>query len=117
MGTPEMQEKYRRGPVGHLTVMPSGRPNMGKYLGLWFGYSLVVGVFVAYLSGRTLEMGAQYLAVFRVAGTTAFMAYGLANLVDSIWRGAPWSNTVRAVVDGLVYALVTAGAFGWLWPR
>lgn len=117
MGTPEMQEKYRRGPVGHLTVLPSGPPNMGKYLGLWFGYGLLVSVFVAYLAGRTLPMGAHYLAVFRVAGTAAFMAFGLANLVDSIWRGAPWSNTLRAVVDGLVYSLVTAGAFGWLWPR
>jgi hypothetical protein len=25
--------------------------------------------------------------------------------------------TVKNVVDGLVYGLLTGGVFGWLWPR
>jgi hypothetical protein len=25
--------------------------------------------------------------------------------------------TIKETVDGLIYALLTAGAFGWLWPR
>ena len=49
-------------------------------------------------------------------GTTAFLAYGLANIVDSVWKAQPWGTTVRHMVDGLVYSLLTAGAFGWLWP-
>ncbi|HYU33262.1 MAG TPA: hypothetical protein VEW48_13965 [Thermoanaerobaculia bacterium] len=117
MGTPEMQERYRKGPVGMLIAMPSGPPTMGKHLALWFGYCLLVSVFVAYLAGRTLAPGTDYLEVFRVAGTAAFLAYGIGQLVDSIWKGLPWSNTLRALVDGLIYSLVTAGAFGWLWPR
>lgn len=117
MGTPDMIAKYEKGPVAHLTVLPSGQPNMGVYLGSWFGYCLLVGVFVAYLAGRTLAPGAHYLAVFRVAGAAAFMAYGLSQIVDSIWKGQQWSATLKHVVDGLAYALVTAGAFGWLWPR
>lgn len=117
MGTPEMIAKYEKGPVAHLTVLPSGPPNMGVYLGTWFAFCLVVGVFVAYLTGRTLAPGAPYLAVHRVAGATAFMAYGLGQVVDSIWKGQRWSATLRHVVDGLLYALVTGGAFGWLWPR
>jgi len=28
-----------------------------------------------------------------------------------------WGTTLKSVFDGLVYALFTAGAFGWLWPR
>jgi hypothetical protein len=111
------QERFRRGPVGMLVLMPSGPPRMGKHLGAWFGFCVLVSVFVAYLAGRTLAAGTDYLAVFRVAGSTAFMAYGIGRIVDSIWLGQPWSKTLGAVVDGLLYSLVTAGVFGWLWPR
>ncbi len=117
MGTPAMQEKFRQGPVGMLTVRPSGAPPLGGLLVAWFAYSVLIGVFAAYLTGRTLVSGTPYLQVFRVAGTAAFMAYGIGQIVQSIWHGMPWSNTLRAVGDGLVYALVTAGCFGWLWPR
>ena len=117
MGTPEMKEKLTRGPVGILTVRPSGLPNMGAHLGTWFGFCVLVSLFVAYLAGRTLASGAEYLAVFRLVGTVAFMGYAFGDFVDSIWKSQPWSNTFRAAFDGLVYALVTAGTFGWLWPR
>src|SRR6266705_1261671 len=75
MKSPEVVERFKRGPVGLLTVIPSGPPAMGKYLGQWFLYCVVIGVFVAYLAGRTLSGGTQYLEVFRVAGTTAFLDY------------------------------------------
>jgi hypothetical protein len=78
---------------------------------------LVVGIFVAYLTGHTVAPGAHYLAVFRVAGTAAFMSYGLGNLVNGIWKGQPWSSVIKEVIDGLIYGLLTAGTFGWLWPR
>lgn len=117
MKSPAIVEKYKQGPVGQMTVMPSGPPVMAKFLGLWFGYCLLIGFFVAYLTGRTVAPGAQYLAVFRVAGTAAFLAYGLGNMSNAIWKAQTWSMTVKEVIDGLVYGLLTAGTFGWLWPR
>lgn len=117
MNSPAAQEKYKEGPVGMLTVFPSGPPAMPKYLALWFAYSLIIGVFTAYLTGRTVAFGAHYLAVFRVAGTAAFMSYGLATLSNGIWKGQPWSVVLKEVFDGLLYGLLTAGTFGWLWPR
>jgi len=117
MGSPEILEKLRRGPVGILIIRPSGEMKLGSFLGQWFVYLLLVSLFVAYLAGRTLVPGAYYLAVFRVVGAAAFLAYGLGQIVNSIWMGHPWSSTVKHVVDGLVYALLTAGVFGWLWPR
>ncbi len=116
METPEVKEKFQQGPVGFMTIMPSGLPTMGKSLGLWFLYTLIVGVFVAYLAGRTLEAGADYLIVFRFAGTIAFLPYVVANMVDSIWKAQPWGTTLRHSIDGVVYSLLTAGFFGWLWP-
>ena len=60
---------------------------------------------MAHLTAPTVAPGATYRAVFRVAGTTAFMAYGLGNLSDSIGKGQLWSMTIKEVIDGLVYAL------------
>lgn len=117
MKSPEVVEKFKRGPIGLLTVIPSGAPAMGKYLGLWFVYCVMIGFLVAYMTGRTRLPGAQYLEVFRVAGTTAFIAYGLGQIQDSIWKGQTWGVTAKHVFDGLLYALLTAGTFGWLWPR
>ncbi|HKV61185.1 MAG TPA: hypothetical protein VJO16_04680 [Candidatus Acidoferrum sp.] len=117
MNTPAIQEKYKQGPVGFLTIYPSAPPAMGKFLGLWFAYCLLIGLFVAYLTGRTVAPGSHYPAVFRVAGSVAFMSYGLGPLVNGIWKGIPWSMAIKESFDGLIYALLTAGTFGWLWPR
>jgi nucleoside recognition membrane protein YjiH len=117
MKSPEVVEKFKRGPVGLLTVIPSGAPAMGKYLVQWFLYCLVVGVFVAYLTGRTRVAGTPYLEVFRVAGTTAFLGYSVAQIQDAIWKGETWGVTFKHVLDGLIYGLLTAGTFGWLWPK
>src|SRR4029077_4324904 len=53
MKSPEVVEKFKQGPVGMLTVMPSGPPAMAKFLSQWFVYCLIIGIFVAYLTGPT----------------------------------------------------------------
>jgi hypothetical protein len=103
--------------VGMMTIAPNGPPVMPKFLGLWFGYCLVIGFFVAYLAAHTVAFGAHYRHVFRVVGIAAFLAYGAGTISNSIWKGQTWSMTIKEVIDGLVYALLTAGVFGWLWPR
>jgi hypothetical protein len=117
MKSPAVIEKQKQGPVGLMTIVPSGPPAMPKFLIQWFVYCLLIGFFVAYLTAHTVAPGAHYLAVFRVVGTAAFLAYGLGNLSNGIWKGQKWSVTIKEVIDGLVYALLTAGTFGWLWPR
>jgi len=113
---PEVQEKFKKGPVAFMNVLPNGAPNMGKCLTQWFVYCVVVGVFVAYLTGRVHAPGSDYLAVFRFAGCVAFIAYGLAEALSSIWKAQRWSTTARHMIDGFFYALLTGGTFGWLWP-
>jgi hypothetical protein len=117
MRSPEFAEKLTKGPVMMLTVMPNGLMPMGRNLVLWFLYSCVVGIFAAYVAGRALPPGAAYLHVFRFAGATAFLGYSAALWQMSIWYRRAWSTTIKATVDGLIYALLTAGTFGWLWPR
>lgn len=110
-------EKMKKGPVMVLTVLPNGPMAMGRNLGLWFLYVVAVGVFAAYVAGRALPTGAPYLHVFRFAGVTAFVGYAVALWQMSIWYRRSWGITIKATVDGLIYALLTAGTFGWLWPR
>jgi hypothetical protein len=116
MKTPEFQEKAAKGPVIFMTVRPNGIPGMGASLLQWFVYCLLVGVFAAYVTSRALDPGDTYLHVFRFAGATAFACYGVALLQNSIWWGKQWSATLKSVFDALLYSLVTAGTFGWLWP-
>jgi hypothetical protein len=117
MKKPEFLEKRKQGPVAILTVFPSGMPNMGPLLMQWFLYSVVIGVFVAYVTGRAVPPGTSYLHVFRFAGATAFACYTVGLWQNSIWLGRPWATTFRHTIDGLLYAGVTAGTFGWLWPK
>lgn len=116
MKDPEFLQKYREGPVVLMTVHPPGEPAMGKNLMQWFVLTVIVSIFAAYVSGRALGPGADYLDAFRFAGTTAFAAYALGQVQESIWTGRKWSTTFKNVFDALVYALLTAGVFGWLWP-
>ncbi len=113
---PEVQEKLKAGPVGLMVVMPSGPPAMGKSLGLSFVHNLVISILVAYIAGATLPAGTDYLAVFRVAGTAAILGYCGATAVSAIWFGRKWSTVLKEIFDGVVYGLLTAGVFGWLWP-
>jgi len=115
--SPEFLDKMKKGPVMMVTVMPNGVMSMGRNLWMWFVYLVVVSAFAAYVAGRAVPAGTPYLQVFRFAGTTAFIGYSAALWQMSIWYRRAWSTTLKATLDGLIYAGLTAGTFGWLWPK
>lgn len=118
MKDPVFVEKRNKGPVAFMTVMPSGPVSMGTSLVQWFLFSLVVSAVSGYIAFHGVGgSGAPYRSVFRFVGASAFLAYGIGQLPASIWYKRNWAMTIKGVVDGLVYALLTAGTFGWLWPR
>ena len=116
MSSPEHLEKLDQGPVGFLTVVPSGPPAMGKSLLQWFLFSILIGVFVGYVGTFSLAPGDGYMDVFRLTGTVAILGYSVTQIPHSIWKGLRWGITCKFIGDGIVYGLVTAGAFAWLWP-
>ena len=117
MKSEEFQAKAKRGPAAFITVIPSEDMfSMGRQLTQWFIYCVVVSIFAAYVAGRSLGDGQEYLAAFRITGTVAFACYAVAGWQRSIWFRQAWSTTIKNTADGLVYALLTAGCFGWLWP-
>lgn len=117
MKSPEFQEKMKQGPVMLASVLPNGPVSMGKPLALWFVYLLIVGFFSALIAGHLLPAGTLYPRVFKVVLTCSFMGYALALLQNSIWLRRSWVVTLKGCFDGLIYAALTAGTFGWLWPR
>jgi hypothetical protein len=117
MKSPQFQQKLIQGPVAVMTVMPNGMFHMGRNLVQWFVFVVVVGIFTAYVTSRSLAVGTPYLKVFQIAGATAFIGYSLALCELSIWYRRSWTLTLKGALDGLIYACLTAGAFGWLWPR
>ena len=117
MKSPEFAQKMNDGPNMVLTVWSNGPPSMAGPLIGWFIYLIVVGIFAGYVAGRALPPGSVYLQVFRFVGTTAFLALTMALWQMSIWYRRSWSTTIKSTIDGLIYALLMAGVFGWLWPR
>jgi len=117
MQASEFREKRSKGPVMVVTVMPNGPWSMGRMLVWWFVYSLVVSLFAAYIGSRTLAPGTHYIRVFQIVGATAFIGYALALWQMSIWYARSLRTTILSNVDGLIYSLLTAGTFGWLWPK
>lgn len=116
MNEPAIKEKFEKGPVAILTVLPKGAPVMPKHLALWFGFSLLVSFVAAYVARHTLHPAAGGMLVMRITGTVAFAGYALSNISDSIWKGQPWGNTARAALDGAIYASLTGLTFSLLWP-
>ncbi|MCZ6808392.1 MAG: hypothetical protein O7D92_01370 [Proteobacteria bacterium] len=112
----EWQEKFKEGPAAILTILPHGSLAMGKQMVQWIIYCLAISFLVAYVASVTVSAGADYLNVFRIAGTVAVLAYAGAAPMRSIWFGQPWSATAKDVLDGVIYGFLTAGVFGWLWP-
>ena len=116
MGEEPMVTKFRDGPVAFVAVLPNGMPNMGKLMGQQVAHFLVTCALVAYCAALALPPGADYMTVFRFVMTVAFLAFGMANLPYSIWLGHPWGNTIRFLIDAVIYAAVVAGVFAWQWP-
>lgn len=115
--SPAFVEKHKAGPVVMMTVMPPGPMTMGPALFWWFIFCLVVSALAAYAAGLAIAPGAGYMTVFRMVSTVAFIGYGIGNWPNTIWYKRNPGTMIKGTIDALVYGLLTAGVFGWLWPR
>jgi len=111
-----MQQKYREGPIAHVVVGPNGIPNMGKYLGTWFAWSIVVAALAAYLAWRAVGAGPEHAGrAAQWAGSITFIAYGFGTVTESIWMMRSWSTSVKYLLDAALYAIGTWAVVLWLW--
>jgi hypothetical protein len=117
MGSEAMQRKYREGPVAQINLGAPGLPNMGKYLGLWFVWSLIVATVAAYLASRLFGFNfGRADAAAKMVGAVTFIAYGFGTVTESIWGLRPWSSSAKYLLDAALYAVGSALVFLWLYP-
>lgn len=114
MKDPEFQERMNRGPLGYARIWP-GPPNMGLFMAGTLAVNWVIAVFVAYIGSLAAFPESPYLAKFRVIGATAVAIYTLGRLPNDIWFRTPPASVGRNLFEGVVYGLLTAGTFAWLW--
>lgn len=116
MGEDAMQKKFADGPVAFVTIFDNGMPNMPKLIGQQILYFLIGCFLIAYCAALMLAPGADYLDVFRFVSAVAFLAFGWGQVPFAIWYGHKWSTCAKYLLDALIYALIVAGVFAWLWP-
>jgi len=112
MSEPEFKQKMETRCRGMLILWPKP-PNMGKAIGLTLAFFLVAAFAIGYLASIAFAPGASMMEIFRLV----FMA-GLLCHVAGPFPGVFWFRKYVAMemLDGLVYALITAGIFAGLWP-
>ena len=111
-----MQAKYRQGPVGFVTLIKSGPPNIGPSLIKWFVFNLAVASVAGAITLHTLGATAHAPSAGHLAGLLSLLAYAGGSVQQGIWMGRPWVSVSKDLLDALIYATVSALAFWWLWP-
>lgn len=117
MGGEPMMRKYHEGPVGHITLAPAGPPNLGRSLGLWFLWSLIVAAVAALLATQIFGLDpARARAAAKLVGAVTLIAHGFGTVIESIWSMRPWSSSLKYLLDSALYAIGSGLVFFWLWP-
>ncbi|ACB74446.1 hypothetical protein [Opitutus terrae] len=118
MGGEAMMQKYREGPVGQVMLAPAGAPNMGRLLGQWFLFTVVVTVVAAFLATQLFGLDpARARAAAKLVGAVSFIAYGFGTITESIWSARPWSSSAKYLLDAAFYGVGAGLVFYWLWPE
>ena len=116
MNNESMQAKFKQGPIALISVFENGMPPMGKLLVQQLAFFLVGCLLIAYVATLGLAPSAGFMEVFRFTMVISFLTFGYGLIPDSIWLGQPWSNCLRYLLDALIYAVIVAATFAWLWP-
>ncbi len=113
---PAVQAKFEQGPIAKINLSPNGMFNLGKFLGQWFVFCVVVSIVCAGLAAHALPAKPAAPAIWHTVGLAALLGYSIGEGTNSIWRAQPWTVSIKYAIDGLVYAIITAATFAWLWP-
>ncbi len=113
MASEAMKKKYADGPVGHITLLPNGQPSMGKYLGMWFLWALVIAVATTgFIVTQIFDLNpSRVRAVSKLVFALTFIAHGFGTVTESIWAGRPWSQSIKYLIDAALYAVGSAAVF------
>lgn len=110
-----MKTLYNRHPQGLLRVWAP--INMGRNMALTALFYLVTSAVIGYLAWAALPQGTPFAKVFQVVGTAAILAYCFAGFPGDLWFQEKRRAMAMNLIDGVIFGLITAAIFAWLWPR
>lgn len=116
MQSEAFKERWKTGPWGTINVMGNA-PNFAMNLLKCFISYVVIAAMCGYLAGIGLAPGAEYMDVFRVVGTAAILGFCMGSFAGDFFLGKPNRFIITSFIDGVIFALITAGVFAWLWPE
>ena len=90
---PNFIADFERGPTFHMTVIPPGGMHMGKYLGAWFGFMLLISAIAAWVTGSIVPPGGNSHAVFHFSAIITACSYGFGGWTLSIWYFRKWATS------------------------
>jgi len=111
-----MQKKFIDGPVGFMTLRKNGPPSMGGSLLQWFIYILLISAIAGAIAMRIYGVQGESHRAGHLVGLISFLTYTGGSVQMGIWMGKPWGSVAKDVLDGLIYATISAFAFQFLWP-
>lgn len=115
MKSEAFQTRWKSGPWGTINVMGQ-QPNFAMNLLKTFIAYGVITIIVAYLAGIALAPGADYMEVFRVVATAGILGHCMGALAGSFFMGTPTRFILTCFIDGVIFALITAGVMASMWP-
>ncbi|MEP6482990.1 MAG: hypothetical protein ABJB01_00985 [Rudaea sp.] len=117
MKDPDIQQKFATGPLVNAAIKAGGTMSIGKSLLQWFVFCLGVSLLCALITVHSLPVGAPFSQVFCVIGIAALLGHAAGPFPNAIWWSHPWVTSFKHVIDGVLYALIVAATFAWLWPH
>ena len=116
MQKPETMQKFVEGPVGFLTLRSTGAPAMGGTLLQWFAFTLVIAAAAGALALQSFGIDGNPRQAAHLVGIVSLLVYAGGNVPEGIWMGRPWISVLKHVIDGVIYGVISAVTFLWLWP-
>lgn len=116
MKSEAFKAKWKHGPWGVVNVI-GAQPNFGKNLLITFLEMLGIAIIVAYLATMGVAAGAEYMQVFRFIGAGAILGFVFGPFAHDAFLAKPARFQITCALDGIVFALLMAGTFAWLWPE
>ena len=114
---PNFIAHFERGPAFHMTVIPPGGMHMGKYMGPWFGFMLLISAIAGWVTGSIVAPGGNPHAVFHFSAIITACSYGFGTWPLSVWYHRKWSTAFKETFDAILYGLATGAVFMWMWPK
>ena len=113
---PNFIANFERGPAFHMTLIPPGGMHMGKYMGGWFGFNLLISAIAGWVTSSIVAPGGDTHAAFHFSAIITACSYGFGAWPLSIWYHRKWSTALKGTFDAILYGLTTGAVFMWMWP-